>query len=546
MSHPFPTDAHPLSRDVVVTEQPGAPDQAAPDSLSYGDTFRDPSADPPARSHRPRLGVLTRRLVPRTLVARLAAGVVALVIAVVAASGAATYYALHSFLTNRLDQQLAQTADLGSLNQLFRTRDVGAPPPRLRDPQHEVFVIGRLPDGATVDPPAGTGVTAMRLSNAQAARLAAQPQRPVTLSTTDGHRLRIVAVPLPSLNATTPQGAFGVVIVGLSTADIEDTLHRLLLLELAIGGGAVLIALIISTTGLRLGLGPLRRVTRTAREVTTELSPSGGGLDRRVPTSDSTTEVGQLATSFNTMLDRVEREFAARRESEERMRRFLADASHELRTPLTSIRGYAELARLQAAKGGATGGDDTIGRIETEGTRMSRLVEDLMLLARGDDDAERTAEALPREAVAVDGLVDEVVAGLRAAHPQRQIRTDVPVGLSVVADRDQILRVLRNLATNAAVHTDPGGIIGIAAEGRPDGHAVALRIADQGPGLDPQDAAHVFERFWRADTARTRVRGGSGLGLAIVAQIVGAHGGTVRFDSSVERGSTVTVILPSG
>ena len=137
--------------------------------------------------------------------------------------------------------------------------------------------------------------------------------------------------------------------------------------------------------GVRLSLSGLRAVTTTAQDVASELSPEGAGLDRRVTDADDTTEVGQLATSFNTMLAAVETQFAARLESERRMRQFLADASHELRTPLTSIRGYAELARMQRAVGDAADGDN-IDRIESEGTRMSRLVEDLLTLARGDTD----------------------------------------------------------------------------------------------------------------------------------------------------------------
>jgi two-component system, OmpR family, sensor kinase len=306
----------------------------------------------------------------------------------------------------------------------------------------------------------------------------------------------------------------------------------------------VLIAFLVTTTGLRVGLGPLRRVTRTAQEVTSELSPSGGGLDRRVPATGSTTEVGQLASSFNTMLDRVEDEFAARRESEERMRRFLADASHELRTPLTSIRGYAELARLERARTGAAQSDDTLGRIETEGTRMSRLVEDLLLLARGDDAREEPGRSADHTPVDVADLVDEVTASVRAAFPQRVIDVDVSTEpMTVLGDRDQLVRVLRNLVVNACVHTDPSGPVTVSAHRHDD--RVELTVADHGPGLSPDEAAHVFDRFWRADRARSRARGGSGLGMAIVAQIVAAHQGDVRFDSSVEHGSRVAVTLPA-
>ncbi len=292
----------------------------------------------------------------------------------------------------------------------------------------------------------------------------------------------------------------------------------------------------MTSWGVRLSLRPLTRVTRTAREVTAELSPEGAGLDRRVPVTDPETEVGQLGESFNTLMGTVETQFAARVESEERMRQFLADASHELRTPLTSIRGYAELSRMKRANGEAEQ-PDTLDRIESEGLRMSRLVDDLLLLARSDQGAPPQWES-----VDVGELVEDAVEGARAAYPQRRIDADAPAALTVLADHDQLLRVLRNLIANAALHTAPGGPIHVS--GHLEGYEVVLRVADSGPGLPPEDAQHVFERFWRADKARTRARGGSGLGLAIVASIVQAHGGTVDFESSVENGSTVTVRLP--
>jgi two-component system OmpR family sensor kinase len=291
---------------------------------------------------------------------------------------------------------------------------------------------------------------------------------------------------------------------------------------------------------VRLSLRNLYRVTRTAREVAAELSPEGAGLDRRVPVSEPDSEVGQLAESMNTLLSAVETQFAARLDSERRMRQFLADASHELRTPLTSIRGYAELARMQRALGpdGVGTDADNLDRIESEGTRMSRLVEDLLTLARGDQGA--VPEVMP---VDVDDLLDEIVAGSRAAFPEREFRCSSAGGLSVLGDHDQLLRAVRNLVTNAATHTAADGPIEVRAAAA--GPGVVIEVSDAGPGLPPEEAAHVFERFWRADKARTRARGGSGLGLAIVASIVQAHRGTVQFQSTVQGGSTVSVWLPA-
>jgi two-component system OmpR family sensor kinase len=172
---------------------------------------------------------------------------------------------------------------------------------------------------------------------------------------------------------------------------------------------------------------------------------------------------------------------------------------------------------------------------------MSRLVEDLLVLARGDQGA-----VLRREPVDVDKLLAEAANAVSSAHPERELSIVNSGGTVVIGDRDQLLRVLINLVTNAAVHTSaPGPIRLEAIAGRtPAGDAVALRVIDTGPGLSQDEAAHVFERFWRADKARSRAKGGSGLGMAIVAQIVAAHGGHVEFDSSVEGGTTVTVTLP--
>ncbi len=333
-----------------------------------------------------------------------------------------------------------------------------------------------------------------------------------------------------------------VVVTGLSTSEVTTTMHRLVVIELGIGLGLLLVAFVATAYGVRLSLRPLRRVTNTAREVTAELSPEGTGLDRRVPVAPSEvdSEAGQMAESVNTLLGAVETQFAARVASEDRMRQFMADASHELRTPLTSIRGYAELARMRRANGTADvdSDADTLNRIESEGTRMSRLVDDLLLLARTD----RGAAPQLDEVDTVD-LVTTAIEGARAAYPQRRIDVAVEPDVPLYGDYDQLLRVLRNLVTNAAVHTTPSGPIRVSAYR--DGADSVLQVDDAGPGLPPDEAAQVFDRFWRADKARTRARGGSGLGMSIVRSIVEAHGGTVRFDSSVRSGSTVTVRLPS-
>jgi two-component system OmpR family sensor kinase len=481
-----------------------------------------------------------RRLWLRSLTSRLVAGVVALVVLLVAAVGSGTYYFMRENLLQRLDQQVASTAQQNApyvercLIQANVSARVQTNCPNTGPPQtvHEwVAVLER--DGSVPASFGGGNVTTLKLTSDQRSAFVKTPTRMVTLHS-GGTDLRVTARPATRLPL--------IIVTGLSTGDVDRTLNRLIRLELLIGGAAVLLAFGATSWGVTRSLRNLYRVTGTAREVAAELSPEGHGLDRRVPVTDPGTEVGQLAESMNTLLSAVETQFAARLESEQRMRQFLADASHELRTPLTSIRGYAELARMQRAANGEsqTGSADNLDRIESEGTRMSRLVDDLLMLARGDADA--AARSTEPEVIDVADLLDDAVSGSRAAFPDRPIEVHVEPAPAVLGDRDQLLRIVRNLITNAAVHTEAGRPI--LVRGFRDAGGTVVTVADGGPGLPPDQAAHVFERFWRADKARTRARGGSGLGLAIVAAIVAAHGGSVRFDSTVESGSTVTVWLP--
>lgn len=486
--------------------------------------------------------VRPRRLWLRSLTSRLVAGVVALVVLLVAAIGSGTYFFLRSYLLDRLDQQLsavagentpyvsrcvfeAETSGEGKVNCFNTSLHLGV----------QEWITALNPDGTVAATLSGPDVSRLLLSDDQAASLAANPGQTMTVNS-GGEELRVTA-------QTSPAPGGYVVATGLSTSGVEQTLHRLVRLEVLIGGAAVLIAFAATSWGVQRSLRNLYKVTGTAREVAAELSPDGAGLDLRVPAVEEGTEVGQLAESMNTLLAAVETQFKARLESEQRMRQFLADASHELRTPLTSIRGYAELARMKrTADGvGATVGGDDLDRIESEGTRMSRLVDDLLLLARGDADG--VAHLPERVPVDLADVVEDAVNGSRAAFPDRPIHVGVDDLPAVLGDRDQLLRVVRNLITNAAVHTARGRPIMV--RGFPAAYGVTVTVADGGPGLPPEQAAHVFERFWRADKARTRARGGTGLGLSIVSAVVAAHGGSVRFDSDVESGSTVTVWLPA-
>ena len=274
----------------------------------------------------------------------------------------------------------------------------------------------------------------------------------------------------------------------------------------ALGAAAVATA---AAVGIRYSLRPIKRLTATARLVSADLAFPSAGLSRRAPVDDaqSNSEAGELTRAFNALLDAVETEFTARTASEHRMRHFLADASHELRTPLTSIRGYAELERMRTSRAGSETTSDAMARIEAEGNRMARLVDDLLTLARGDQ-----GQALATSRVDLTALAREAVELTRAAYPNREINAAVEPGLVVFGDESALLRAIRNLLTNAAIHTDPHGPISLDARHHDDRAAVS--IADDGPGMTDEQANHAFERFWRADDSRVRTTGGTGLGLA--------------------------------
>jgi two-component system OmpR family sensor kinase len=263
----------------------------------------------------------------------------------------------------------------------------------------------------------------------------------------------------------------------------------------------------------------------------------------RVPESDPRTEVGSLSRSFNAMLAQIETAFALReaseaeaRASEERMRRFVGDASHELRTPLTSIRGFAELYRSGALPRKADVAR-AMARVESEATRMGLLVEDLLRLARLD-------QQRPLEHALVDlaGLVRGAVDSARARDPQRPVTLEVSGRPGVVGDEPRLAQVVGNLLSNALTHTPAGTPVEVRVTS--SGSDAVVEVRDHGPGIPAEDRPRVFERFYRADASRTRASGGSGLGLAIVSALVQAHGGSVQLDDAPLGGARFRVRLP--
>lgn len=354
--------------------------------------------------------------------------------------------------------------------------------------------------------------------------------RPTTVESIDGS-----AVHWRAVSVHNPNG--GLTTVATDLTDVESIIHYLTLARIIIGAGVLLVLGVVGYLVVNRSLRPLAEVERTAAAI------AGGQLDRRVPERSAHTEVGRLSLALNGMLAQIQQAVAASelsvesaRRSEERMRRFITDASHELRTPLTTIRGFAELYR----QGAARDVEMLMSRIESESRRMGLLVEDLLLLARLD-----AARPLDRHRVDLLALATDAVHDARAIAPQRRIRLEVvdgPGTPEVLGDDARLRQVLSNLVTNALQHTPESAEITVRVGTK--GDSAVLEVADGGPGLSEQDAQRVFERFYRADSSRTRSSGGTGLGLPIVDSLVRAHGGTVVLTTVPGHGCCFHVELP--
>ena len=337
------------------------------------------------------------------------------------------------------------------------------------------------------------------------------------------------------------------VVVASSLDEVDATIGRLIPIDLAVSAAVLLLLAGVGVAIVRASLRPLVQIEQTAAAI------AAGHLSSRVPERDPRTEVGRLGRALNSMLAQIETAFRARaaseaaaRRSEDRMRRFVTDASHELRTPLTTIRGFAELYRQGAAREPAEL-DGLMRRIEDQAARMGLLVEDLLLLARLDHQRPLDRRPVDLLAVAADSVQDA-----RAVAPDRRIGLqaggdDGGVPLVVLGDEPRLRQVIANLMSNALTHTPAGSPVEVRA--RSDqaggGRRAVVEVADHGPGLTQEQAERVFERFYRADQARSHQHGGgTGLGLAIVAALVAAHDGTVEVDTSPGGGATFRVLLP--
>jgi len=460
---------------------------------------------------------------PASLRARLVVGVIVLAALGLAVADVATYTSLRSYMLGRTDSTLEQAHTALFPRGRESNEDFGRPGPgaargyyiQLRTLQNRVLRSESIAEfGGSKTPPA--------------------PSLPKTISVTsrvdrDQDRVSYFTVGAVSgggeyrVRASIErQAPNDILVIAAPLSGVDSTLHRLLLIEL-LATLAVLAA--IAGLGLwvvRLGLRPLREIEATAAAIT------GGDLSQRVEHADERTEVGRLGLALNAMLERIEA-------SDQRLRRFVADASHELRTPLAAVRAYAELFTR-----GADRHPDDLARsmsgIRRESERMTLLVDDLLLLARLDE-----GRPLDREPVQLDEVVKEAVETARTVDPERPLELQIEP-LVVLGDRDRLRQIVDNLLSNVRAHTPPGTPAWVTVA-RANGSAV-LEVADRGPGLADDELDRIFERFHRADASRSRSSGGVGLGLSIVAAVTEAHGGHASVQSEHGAGATFRIELP--
>jgi two-component system OmpR family sensor kinase len=326
-----------------------------------------------------------------------------------------------------------------------------------------------------------------------------------------------------------PRGA--TFVTASSLRPVEEAVATLVRTLLLVGVLALAAAGLASWWVIRRGLRPVDRMVETAAAI------AAGDLSRRVPDADPETELGRLGTALNEMLGQIEAGIRAREAGEARLRRFVADAAHELRTPLTSLRGYAELYRQGALPTEAAVGN-AMGRIESEGARMARLVDDLLLLARTDQ-----GRALEKEPVDLVRIAREAAGDFAAADPERPLERDLEGSAVVTGDPIRLRQAIDNLLANVRAHTPSGTPARVSVQRNETWAEVT--VADEGPGIPGDVQPRIFERFWRGDPSRGRTAaGGAGLGLSIVDALVRAHGGTIAVESAPGRGTAFTMRLP--
>ena len=506
-----------------------------------------------------------RRLSSRTpLRIKLIAALLALVVAALGVVSVAGIFQFRGYLLRKTDQQLGQAFSYANGQLAYtgvRANEITA---NVAVQYLEAFV----PAGQQLGPIPGLTQANLPQIPSSAAWLKANAGKLVTVPAQSGTSTwRVLVQTEQYTNPVLGTQVSGILVVGEDVGNINQTIGRLVSIDLIVGAIVVLGLAIIGIAVVRASLRPLSEIEQTAVEI------AAGDLSRRVPDRDPRTEVGSLGQSLNAMLAHIETAFEAQvqseanaRRSEGRMRQFAADASHELRTPLTTIKGFAEYYRQRGGvttNGNGNGEltredlDRIMHRVEDEATRMGVLVEDLLLLARIDQ--QRPLEQNPVDMLA---LAADAVQDARIVAPDRDVRLTVgrDTAFLVIGDEARLRQVVGNLVSNALTHTPAGtpvevhvrsGLLPPPPPGpdgpvaaTPPGPAVILEVVDHGQGLSRDQAERVFERFYRADQARTRKTGGTGLGLAIVSALVSAHGGSVSVDTEPGHGATFRIALP--
>ena len=520
---------------------------------------------------------------------KLITAMLALVIMALAAISVTSVVVLQQYLYTQRDSQLAEV-----FNHVMHTPGGLAVQLDYPYPYSGVTVAVQGPGTQLVSPNLGPSFPGMDNSRPTQSL----PELPNGTWTPSGHPVlttvpaqsggdtwRVMAQTVQVTNNATNTAQTGILVVAADLGPVQAEIHRLIAVELIVGTAIVVILAIVGIAVVRANLRPLDDIELTAGEI------AKGRLDHRIPERDPRTEIGSLGRSLNIMLSQIETAFQSQHESEqaahvseERMRRFIADASHELRTPLTTIRGFAEYYRqrggvrkdqnpLARTDGGASppanghspGGltpeelDRIMQRLEAEASRMGLLVEDLLQLARLDQ--QRPLDMAPVDLLS---LAADAVQDARIVAPDRPIDLQVAPGAAFIVEGDEqrLRQVIGNLVNNALTHTPPGTPVRVkiasgtlipwrgphARDAGPSSEvpvpAVVLDVEDDGPGMTAEQAQRVFERFYRADQARNRASGGTGLGLAIVRGLVTAHGGTVSVRTEPGHGADFQVKLP--
>jgi two-component system, OmpR family, sensor kinase len=534
-----------------------------------------------------------RRLSDRTpLRTKLITAVLGLVIIALAAIGVASTYKLHTYLTTQRDTDLESVIDqFNATNALPQNVDPGFASPTRSD-----IVLGLQQPGSQLSwsstPLPGMGgqnplPQLPTSSNWAGSNGNSVPQTYPAQSGPDSWRVMAETVQITDQN--TGQTSTGTLVAAIDVGNLTGATHELEFYDLTVGGAIVVVLAAVGVAIVQTNLRPLNDIEMTAGEI------ARGHLNHRVPERDPRTEIGSLGRSLNIMLSQIETAFHAQEQSEraahqseERMRRFIADASHELRTPLTTIRGFAEYYRQRGGIASRTEGgftatangssgqglapedlDRIMHRLEAEASRMGVLVEDLLLLARLDQQRPLNIQPVDLLTLAADAVQDA-----RMVARDRPIDLIVAPGAAYLVDGDEarLRQVIGNLVNNALAHTPAGTPVRVrigsgtltppsalsplsppsppslpspdSAGAREPVPAVVLDVEDDGPGMTPEQAQRVFERFYRADQARTRTSGGTGLGLSIVASLVAAHGGTVSVRTAPGEGADFQVKLP--